>query len=374
MKRFAILHPSAELYGSDRVLLDHVKHLDRGRYEPLVVLPRRGPLSVALTRHEVPWQIADVVSVTRAERARPGLLAMRSLRALRRLDRLGAKAGVEFVHTSTSACLGGPLWSRLAGLPHLWHLQEIPTRWGQRLLAPLLAASSGPLVCNSAAVADWVGNCGARVAARTRIVYPGRERPSSVSEVSWGALDVPKGASLALLLGRLTPRKGHRLALAALKRTRGDLHLVIAGGEAPGHPGYARELRAQIARSPCWRRVHLLPRGSHDPWSLLAASDLVLVPSVEPESFGLVALEAMLSGRPVLASAEGGLGELVIPEETGLLLPPEPEAWASAWERLAKAPDLRASWGAAGLARGARFSTAAASEGLARLYEGLCAD
>ena len=191
MIRVALVHPSAELYGSDRVLLDHVLQLDRARYEPRVIVPRRGPLTLALSRHEIPWRVADVVSLTRAERARPARLVARSLGALRGLDRIAGRGGVDLVHSSTLACAGGALWSGLAGLPHLWHVQEIPSPWGQRLLAPLLAASSGPLACNSAAVASWIRRLGARLAARIRIVLPGRERPQRVAEVSRSELGLP---------------------------------------------------------------------------------------------------------------------------------------------------------------------------------------
>lgn len=367
MKRIAFVHPSAELYGSDRVLLDHLLLLDRDRYEPRVYLPAKGPLTTALTRAEIPWELREVVSLTRAARTPAGLV--RAARAAPGWPRALAAAEIDLVHTSTLACLGGAIAARVLGLPHLWHVQEIPPPSAQRALAPLLAAAPGLWAANSEAVATWLRAVGR--ADRVRLVFPGRAAPSRVQPYPRAALGIPPEATCALLLGRLSPRKGHLLALEALELARDPrLWLLIVGDEAPGHAGYRDWLRARIARSPAWGRVRLLP-GRSDPWPCYALSDLVLVPSREPESFGLVALEASLAGRAVLASDQGGLREVLGAASQGLL-PPDPAAWAAAWRRLADEPPLRASWASAGQARAQRFSVEAASAELTTLYEELC--
>jgi glycosyltransferase involved in cell wall biosynthesis len=89
----------------------------------------------------------------------------------------------------------------------------------------------------------------------------------------------------------------------------------------------------------------------HDMPACLAAADIVALPSLH-EGLGVAALEAMAAGRPVLASRVGGLGEVVVAEETGLLVPPgDADALAAALARLAGDPALRARLGAAGRAR-----------------------
>lgn len=366
MTRIAIVHPSAELYGSDRVLLDHLLHLDRARFEPRVYLPRRGPLSERLTRAEVPWELAEVAGITRPERTPLG--AWRALRAARAWPERLERAGIELVHTSTLACLGGAFGAQRLGLPHLWHVQEIPPPWGQRALVPLLHAAGGLRVANSQAVAAWLATCGLGA----EVIHPGRGLPPAApdSRVELRrALGVPAGASLGLVLGRLSPRKGQGLALAALEAAGSEeLWLVLAGDEAPGHAGYRAELRARIARSPRWDQVRLLPAHA-EPWPLLAASDLVLVPSQAPESFGLVALEGLLAGRPVLASSGGGLPEVL--GQAGELLGPEPEAWARAWLDLAADPQRRAARAEAGRARARAFTPERASQALEACYERL---
>ena len=85
--------------------------------------------------------------------------------------------------------------------------------------------------------------------------------------------------------------------------------------------------------------------------ALLAQAAVVVVPS-RSEGLGLSALEAMAAGKPVVASAVGGLREVVIHEETGLLVPPEdPAALAAALKSLLSAPERARKMGEAGRAR-----------------------
>lgn len=85
-------------------------------------------------------------------------------------------------------------------------------------------------------------------------------------------------------------------------------------------------------------------------------SSIALVPSVVPETFGIVAIEAMAAGRPVIASRTGGLPDVVIDGETGLLVPPgDPGALRQALERLLADPKLCEYMGHAGKRRVAEF-------------------
>jgi len=102
----------------------------------------------------------------------------------------------------------------------------------------------------------------------------------------------------------------------------------------------------------------------------LAAADVVALPSRQ-EGLGVAALEAMAAGRPVVASRVGGLAEAIVPEETGLLVPPgDPMALATALARLARDPGLRARLGAAGRERVlGRYTAARMAEGTLACYE-----
>src|SRR6185503_4719271 len=103
----------------------------------------------------------------------------------------------------------------------------------------------------------------------------------------------------------------------------------------------------------------------------LAAADVVAMPSLH-EGLGVAALEAMAASRPVVASRVGGLAEVVVDGDTGVLVPPsDPPALAAGLTRLARDPGLRARYGAAGRARVlAVYSGARMAEGTLACYEG----
>ena len=149
-----------------------------------------------------------------------------------------------------------------------------------------------------------------------------------------------------LCVGRLIPIKGHDVLLRAVARARRvvrELTLDIAGSGP-----LEAELRSQAAELGLDGAVRFLGQVSSVPYT---ESAVVVVPSLG-EGFGMVALEAMERGRPVLASDVGGLPEIVADGETGLVVPAG-DADALAWAIAELAANLprSAALGAAGRAR-----------------------
>jgi glycosyltransferase involved in cell wall biosynthesis len=110
-----------------------------------------------------------------------------------------------------------------------------------------------------------------------------------------------------------------------------------------------------------------------DIWPVWFGMDIAVVPSTEPESFGMVAIEAMAAGVPVIAANHGGVLDILLHEQTGLLFPPRDAlALADAIERLASDEPLRRRLGAAGATRQREFfSVERQVECTAKVYEGM---
>lgn len=186
-------------------------------------------------------------------------------------------------------------------------------------------------------------------------------------------------APVVLFVGRFDPRKGIetlvRACALAQARAHPTLQLLIVGGSTPG--GAEGQERQRIERlveeTGLTQQTRFAGRVGHDRLRLYyAAADLCVVPS-HYEPFGMVALEAMACGTPVIASAVGGLTFTVLPEKTGLLVPPKDvEALAAAIERLLSSKAWARSLGAQGAATARRaFGWHIVTTRLSALYEAL---
>lgn len=372
-RRLLVAHPSPDLYGSDRQLVETVIGAIEAGWRVQVVLPADGPLRVLLQ------EAGAVVAVTpfpvlRKALLRPARLlglvgstltaTIRLARGLRR-----GRPDVVLVNTITI-----PVWllaARLARTPVVCHVHEAEEdqhrvlRTG--LAAPLLLARR--VIANSAAARRALTTTVPRLGSRIDVIHNGVAGPSDPAAARHEA-----GAPWRLaMVGRLSPRKGTDVALDALGllSSQGlDVRLALCGTPFEGYEWYERELRERAGRADLEGRVDFL--GYVDPtWPVLAASDVVVVPS-RAEPFGNTAVEAMLARRPLVASRVQGLAEVVSHERTGLLVEPDdPVALADAVARLLGDDGLRAELAEAGLLEArSRFTTdryrAAMAQALAR--------
>jgi glycosyltransferase involved in cell wall biosynthesis len=233
-----------------------------------------------------------------------------------------------------------------------------------RLFAPWLynRAVDG-VAAISPAVAEALVGAGVardRIALIPSGVDCARFRPPDVDEriAARAALDLPPGAVAVGTVGMLEARKGQRFLLEAMALIearapriqaaapdRPELRCFIAGAGAQTGP-----LAAGIDRCGLGESVRMLG-ALDDPRALLWALDVFVMPSIA-EGLGVAALEAMACGLAVIASATGGLADTVADQVTGMLVAPgDAAALAAAISRMAAAPALRSSMGAAGRAR-----------------------
>lgn len=121
------------------------------------------------------------------------------------------------------------------------------------------------------------------------------------------------------IIGRIDPKKGQLLALEALMKSNfNDFHLCIVGDPTYNeNDSYLIEIRNFIRVNNLENRVHLLPNQS-DVSKVFSALDWTILPS-DSETFGMVTIESMACGIPVLGSNAGGTKELIENEKTGLL-------------------------------------------------------
>jgi len=133
-------------------------------------------------------------------------------------------------------------------------------------------------------------------------------------------IGLPRDVFLVGAFSRLARWKGQHVLLEALLRER-DLHAAFVGAPLFGEDAYDAELRAFVAQHDLAERVHFLGF-RHDIAACMRAVDVVAHTSITPEPFGRVVVEGMLARRPVVASRDGGVTEIVEHGENGLLCTP----------------------------------------------------
>jgi len=376
-RRILFVAPVGEKGGAEQVLVDIVRGLDRVRFTPLVVCLKPGPLvdelralgvfAVGLRSHQT-RQIHRVAGALRA--------LARIVRA-EKVDVLHANGGTMLFYAALGARLAG------AKIPVVWSVYD-PLHGGGAFERAFVAAQRrlrpAWTIFGTPAVAPTYEQSYARlVAGRSQTILPGvniadMEAGADAARArrDWG---IPPDAPIATLFARLQPSKGHAdliEAAACVLAAHADTHFLLCGGALFGlHPGYEDEIRALIAARNLSARVRLtgyVPDAQKK--DLLAAATLIVHPA-RSEPFGIALIEAMAAGKPVIATACDGPRTIVVPGETGLLVPPgDTNALAAAINALLAAPDQARRMGERGRERAQRrYSVAAMVTQVEKVYD-----
>ena len=334
--RLLILITLAEIGGAQTYVAQLLPALV-DRYEVTVAAWGPGPLREATERAG-----ATYVPLHHVRRA---LHPVHDLLGLVELYRLCRRVRPAIVHANSSkAGVLGRLAAWLARVPvrvftvHGWAfkayhgLASTLYLWADRAMRPLTTA----IVCVAEGERRIGLERGTCTASRTVVIR------NAVADAAAASLagDPP----VVLSVGRLKEPKDFSTLAQALARLDGVPHRALVAGDGPDRPALEEEIaRLGVALE--------LPGERDDVPELLAAVD-VFVLSSRSEGMPISILEAMAAGLPVVASAVGGVPELVVDGETGVLVPPgDPDALAEALRRLLQDPELRRRLGAGGRER-----------------------
>ena len=401
---------TANMGGGEIALLNLVRRLDPRKYRPVVVLFADGPLRARLTEAGVETHLLPL-SGTVAD-ARKDALGARSLLRLgdvvavvghvRRLARLIGRLGVGVVHTnSLKADIIGGLAARLAGVPLVWHVRDridadyLPAsvarvfRYLCRLLPHAVIANSGATLetlrlrrkRNAEAIPSGVD-----LTSHARVVHDGTPTPAGDRNAGESGGDgvvvgpppvqrqTPTGPVIGLI-GRISPWKGQHVFLQAARWVADrfpDARFQIVGAALFAEGTYEAEVRQLVRTLGLADKVEFTGFRS-DVGDVVAGLDVLVHASVLPEPFGQVVIEGMAAGKPVVATAGGGVLEVVLDGVTGLLVPMgDADAMAEAVCWLLANPGSAATMGALGAARvREHFTIENTAAKVERVYESL---
>ena len=321
--------------GAEFSLLNLIKHLDRIRFIPYLLLAGPGPLSEIAGREGIP-----VIVLPELKQFENGFSSSRFPKLLWTVWRVRAiirKNKIDLVHCNSPriAYIGGPA-ARLAGIPSVVHVRDIVySPFASAFKSRFLNRVSDAIITVSDATRLAVIHRCPRINQKTHVIVNGvdidtiNRLPNANVR---GGFGVGKMVPLVGSVGMISKVKGNDVlirALAIVKRSYPGIKAVIVGG--PFHPGdeeFFQELKKLTGRLGLENDV-IFTGFREDVFDLIRSFDLLVHPAVYPDPLPRVLLEAAALKIPIVATRVGGVPEIIEDGKSGILVEPgDPEALA----------------------------------------------
>jgi glycosyltransferase involved in cell wall biosynthesis len=372
IRRVLYIDHTAEIGGGEIALLNLVRNIDARRIQPVVLLFSDGPLVERMGRHAETHVLKlepQVIKIGKDSLGWKSLFKLKFawliLRHVLKVMRFAKKNRVEIIHTnSLKADVIGGLAGRLAGIPVVWHIRDriesdylpVPVVKVFRFLCRTIPNF---VIANSSATLGTLHLMGRReglaIASRmdlesfTGVVHDGCE----VEKLPRPHMRSGEQTRIGLI-GRISPWKGQHIFIQAasiLHASYPNARFEIIGAPLFSEREYECELHALRDKLGLGDAVEFAGFVDNVP-SRLAQLDIVVHASTVGEPFGQVIIEGMAEQKPVVATNGGGVPEIVIHGETGLLVPMgDAVAMAEAIDFLLKNPETANEMGLRGRER-----------------------
>ncbi len=328
MKTIMYLHAGAEMYGSDKVLLQLVTGLDKKQFKPIVVLPEHGPLEHTLISNHIQTEVILYPILRRKYFNPKGFLNYVSgyLRSEKKLTVLAKKYQVDLIHVNTLAVLEGITLKKRIKKPLIWHVHEIllSPKFMWKLTAYLSAKYADKIVVVSNATGEHLKKAGYAKKNQIVTIYNGIKLPGQSNHSDFRRdYGIPSDAFVFGHVGRINAWKGQEDFLEASLKLMPDyprMHILFSGDAYKGEEWREDKLKKEIDESGFRNRIHYLGF-QKDIDRVYRTMDTLVSTSNGRETFSLVVAEAMSWSKPVIAYDVAGPSELIENNKTGYLVP-----------------------------------------------------
>jgi glycosyltransferase involved in cell wall biosynthesis len=329
MSNILFLHSSSDFYGSSKVLIYSVEAALQAGAEPHVILSEDGLLADYFKNKNIKTSIIRLAIIRRKYFSPLGLVNRLwfLLLATFKIALYCKKNNINIIYSNTTGVLVGCLVAFILRKKHVFHIHEIieKPRILVQLISFLINTSSHKVIIISKAVADnWIKN-GVKEKL-IEIVYNGQpDMGDYTSQLDLKRdLNLSNDTLLITMIGRINLWKGQdyflRIAAQVLTKTNQKIHFVYCGDVYPGYEFLYQKLATLTEELGLQKQVTYLGYRT-DITDILANTAIFVLPSITPEPFGMVIIEAMERGIPVVATAHGGPLEIVEDQVTGYLIP-----------------------------------------------------
>lgn len=326
--KILFLDQSGKIGGAERSLVDVVTPL---RDRCLVGLFEDGPFRHLLEQHQIPNHVLQgrSLSIQRGSHFTQSISSLGQIaQTVREVVHLSRDYDLIYANTAKAFVIGACA-SLVSRRPLVYHLRDILSqehfsRINCALVTKLANRLTRLVITNSKATQEAFVAAGGHKNL-TAVVYNGFQPDLyqfSADRIQKLRADLELDQQFVVgHFSRLSPWKGQHILLEALSHCPPEVTALLVGDALFGEQDYVAQLHQQVEDLGLQQRVKFLGFRSDVP-ELMAACNLVAHTSTAPEPFGRVIVEAMLCGKPVIASAAGGAVELIEPGQTGWLVPP----------------------------------------------------
>jgi glycosyltransferase involved in cell wall biosynthesis len=357
MSKVLFIDQYADLGGGQRILMDVIRYFLAEGMECSVAVPGEGVFTEMLRAegilvHQLSMPSMNAGNKTLLDRLR---FVPHSLRVATEIRAIAAEWGADLLFCNGPRCtLATVLAARRLRTPVVAAVHLIFKGAERRILEwcfrqPLV---QGVTFCSNLAARPFEAVVDQDRALIGNWVSPHFEDAPATPGAK-KIFEIPSGQLAVGVVGRICPNKGQRLFLQAMLDvlpTNPEIRLILAGGADFEDPSEELGLRALVKEKRLSHRVSFLGPVTNT-IALLDSLDILVVPSVWEEPFGLVAVEGMARGLPVVATRSGGLMEIVEDGQTGILVDKSPESIREAVLELVHRPVRRSEMGALGRSR-----------------------
>lgn len=382
------LHSSADLYGSDYCLINIIKAASK-IHKCIIVLPYKGPLAKYFEGHKnVKVYLYDFGILRRQYFNFRGIFkyCYHLLSGIIFLLYIIIKEKIIIIHTNTSAIITGGIISCISGKKHIWHVREIifkPRKFSRCLNTMIILFSTEIIAISHSVKKNILANSYLKKDKKIKVIFDGinyqkSERNRTIRKSLLKNYKIQSDEFVVGMVGRINPLKGQDILIRAAKiviERNIKIKFFIVGDPFQGYEGLLLNLQEKVQQLGLANDV-FFTGFIKDKSSIYNLFDIFVHPATAPEGLGLVILEAMANGLPVIASSCGGPKEIIVNGVTGLLVTPgSPEELAESIIYLQKHKALRIKLGDTALSEVShRFSINKTMAQTMQLYEDVIAN
>jgi len=320
IKKILCITQGYEMYGSDRsfirsinILKNHFSNADID-----VIIPQKGPLAENLINITKNIIIDNNLGVLRRAYIKKFKLKNLLLIPFRLPKIIKTINEYDIIYINSIVVLDFIIASRFSRKTSIIHIREITSGITNKIFSLILKFSKANIIFNSYATSN---NYSLNKKQHSFVVYNGIEEIKNNIKYNYQN----KNTINIMQIGRISKQKGQLLLIEAINNLNNTqkkgIKVNIIGNTFENQKNYLDLIKSKISQYNLNDIITILPfsKNTIDNYNW---ADIVIIPSTKPESFGLVAIEAMNAAKPVIAANHGGITEIVKHNITGILFKP----------------------------------------------------